>query len=146
MGIFARGRVSYLVIGAGVLSAAWLGWKYLLPERAPKPESAEDLRGVLENGDSVQAQAVAAAKLGEIRDEESMPVLLRAMEDPDPVLRGRAAAAVRKIMRADYYFRANDPPERRKEVIATIKRDWKAYLKYKSDRRVTSADSRAGPP
>jgi HEAT repeat protein len=146
VGIFARGRVSYLIIAVGVLSVVWLGWAYLLRERAPKPESAEDLRDLLEKGDSIQARTGAAAKLGEMRDEESMPVLLRAMEDPDPVLRGRAAAAVRKIMGADYYFRAGDPPERRKEVIATIQRDWEAYLRYKSGRAVTSADSRTGPP
>lgn len=146
MGIFARGRVSCLIIAAGILSAVWLGWTYLLPERAPKPESAEDLREVLEKGDSMQARTVAAAKLGEMRDEQSMPVLLRAMEDPDPVLRGRAAAAVRKIMGADYYFRAGDPPKRRKEVIATIKRDWNGYLRYKSGRPVTASDGRAGPP
>ena len=145
MGIFARGRVSYLIIAAGILSAVWLGWTYLLPERAPKPESAEDLRDVLEKGDSTQARTVAAAKLGEMRDEESMPVLLRAMEDPDPVIRGRAAAAVRKIMGADYYFRAGDPPKRRKEVIATIKRDWEGYLRYKTRRPAASSGGRAGP-
>lgn len=146
MGIFARGRVSSLIITAGVLSAVWLGWTYLLPEPAPKPESAEDLRDVLEKGNSMRARTVAAAKLGEMRDEESMPALLRAMEDPDPVLRGRAAAAVRKIMGADYYFRAGDPPERRKEVIATIKRDWEGYLRYKSGRPAASSGSRAGRP
>ncbi len=146
MGIFARGRVSYLIIAAGVLSAAWLGWTYLLPQRAPKPESAEDLRDVLEKGDSKEERAVAAAKLGEMRDEESMPMLLRAMEDPDPVLRGRAAAAVRKIMGADYFFRAGDPPERRKEVIATIKRDWEGYRRYKSDRPAANSDGQAGTP
>ncbi len=145
MEIFARGRVSYLIIAAGILSAVWLGWTYLLPERAPKPESAEDLRDVLEKGDSTQDRTVAAAKLGEMRDEESMPVLLRAMEDPDPLIRGRAAAAVRKIMGADYYFRASDPPQRRNEVIATIKRDWEGYLRYKTRGPAASSGSRAGP-
>jgi hypothetical protein len=127
VGIFARGRVAYPIIAAGILSAAWLAWTYLLPERAPKPESAEDLRNVLEKGDSIQARAAAAAKLGEMRDEESMPVLLRAMEDPDPMIRGQAAAAVRKIM------------------IATIKRDWEGYLRYKTPQPAASSGSQAGP-
>ncbi|MHC4181242.1 MAG: HEAT repeat domain-containing protein, partial [Planctomycetota bacterium] len=121
MGSFGRGRVSCLIIAAGVASAAWLGYAYLLPEWTPKPESATELRDCLNKEGSWQARAEAAAKLGEMGDEESMPALLRAMEDPNPAVRGRAAAAVRKIMKADYFFRANDPPERRKQVIAIIK-------------------------
>jgi HEAT repeat protein len=140
-----RRRVYYAIIAAGLFSAAWLGSAYLLPDQNEQQESAEHLRDVLTQEDSWQARAAAAAKLGEMRDEESMPALLQAMEDPDPVIRGRAAVAVRKIMRADYYFRAGDSPERRKEVIAAIKRDWEAYLRYKNRQTTASADNRGLP-
>jgi HEAT repeat protein len=116
-----------------------------LPEWTPKPESATELRDCLNKEGSWQARAEAAAKLGEMGDEESMPALLRAMEDPNPAVRGRAAAAVRKIMKADYFFRANDPPERRKQVIAIIKGHWEGYLSYKNRQPAISAGSRGAP-
>jgi len=61
-----------------------------------------------------------------------MPLLLAAMEDPDPLIRGRAGVAVQKIMKADYYFRAEDPPRRRAQVLAEIKRVWEGYLRHKT--------------
>jgi hypothetical protein len=74
-----------------------------------------------------------------------MPLLIRAMEDPDPMIRGQAAAAVRKMMRADYYFRATDPPEQHSEVIARIKRDWEGYLRNKTPQPAASSGTQAGP-
>jgi HEAT repeat protein len=142
LGSFGRKPVYYLIIAAGAVSAVWLGRAHLLPERRQEQESAEQLRDVLTKEDSRQARAAAAAKLGEMQDEDSMPALLQAMEDPDPVIRGRAAAAVRKIMGADYYFRADDSPQRRKEVLAVIKRDWEGYLRYKNRQPAASATRR----
>ena len=132
MGRFGRRHVYYSIIAAGIFSAAWLGRAYLLPGRSQSQQSAEQLRELLAKGDSRQARAVAAAKLGEMQDEESMPALFRAMEDPDPLIRGQAAAAVRKIMKANYFFHATDSPQRRKEVIDRIKKHWEAYLKHKN--------------
>jgi len=145
LGSFGRKPVFYVIIAAGAVSAVWLGRAYLLPERRQEQESAEQLRDVLTKEDSWQARA-AAAKLGEMQDEDSMPALLQAMEDPDPVIRGRAAAAVRKIMGADYYFRAGDSPQRRKEVLAVIKRDWEGYLRYKNRQPTASATRRVPGP
>ena len=139
-----RRRVCYLIIAGGVLCVAWLGRGYLLPDRSPQP-SAQDLRGVLAESDSQAARADAAARLGQMRDEESMSALLESMEDPDPVIRGRAAAAVRKVMGADYYFRADDPPQRRKQVIAIIKKQWEGYLRSKNRQTTASSDSRGLP-
>ena len=145
MGRFGRRQIYYSIIAAGIFSAMWLGHAYLLPSQSQSQQSAEQLREVLAKGDSRQARAVAAAKLGEMRDEDSMPALLRAMEDPDPLIRGRAAAAVRKIMKANYYFRAGDSPERRKEVIDRIKKDWEGYLRYKNRQPAASSDGPRPP-
>ncbi len=145
MGNVGRRRVYYLIIAAGIFSAVWLVCVYVLPARSQKQESAEYLREVLAQGDSSQSRAVAASKLGEMRDEDSMPALFRAMDDPDPLIRGRAAAAVRKIMGANYFFRATDSPERRKEVIDRIKKDWEGYLRYKNRQPAASSDG-PGPP
>lgn len=154
-----------MTIGAGIVSAALLAYVYVLPERTDKPQSAEELRQVLDNANpsgasqgepsgtssveharqTSQTRAAAAARLGQIGDEQSIPALLRAMEDPDPVVRGRAGAAVRKIMKADYRFRAADPPERRTEVLANIKRDWEAYLEYKRSPATAGANKQSVP-
>ena len=54
------------------------------------------------------------------RDWRSLPELFKRMEHPHPRIRGKAGAAARMIMGADYYFRANDPPQKRKEVLARM--------------------------
>ncbi len=145
MGSIGRRRIQYLIVAVGVLGAVWLGYTYIFPDHSRNQESAEHLRNVLTTEDSREARAAAAALLGEMRDEQSMPELLQAMEDPDPLIRGRAAAAVRKIMGADYYFRAEGSPARRKEVLAIIKRDWEGYLKYKTGPAAASSASRGAP-
>lgn len=55
------------------------------------------------------------------RDWRSIPRLFELMEHPDPLIRGKAGAAASKIMGADYFFRANDPPEKRAEALARMK-------------------------
>lgn len=69
----------------------------------------------------------AIGQLGQLRDKKSVPVLLQAMEDPDPVIRGKAAVAVGKIMKADFYFRAEDPPKRRAEILQLIRTEWERF-------------------
>ena len=136
-----------MIIGLGCLAVSSTVYFYCRPavvgpEKSPPQSTAEQLREILSgrpaksSGASSQppdgvARGRAAAKLGAMRDEDSMPCLLTAMEDEDPVIRGRAGAAVQKIMKADYYFRAEDPPKRRAEVLAEIKRVWEGYLRHK---------------
>ncbi|MHC4181327.1 MAG: hypothetical protein ACYSWU_27840 [Planctomycetota bacterium] len=52
---------------------------------------------------------------------QSLPKLFKLMEHPDPRIRGKAGAAASKIMGADYYFRADDPPQERAKVLARMK-------------------------
>lgn len=139
-----------ILIGLGCLAVSWLVYSYWpVPDESGELSSqpvVEELREILGGGPSKLsdassgatprppdrvARAQAASKLGALRDEDSMPLLLKAMEDPDPLIRGRAGVAVQKIMKADYYFRAEDPPHRRAEVLAEISRVWEGYLRYK---------------
>ena len=136
-----------VTIGLGCLAGlalVYYGWP---SDRVPVTPSAEQLREVLRQGPSEStlpksgpaetsssnrsARADAAARLGAMRDEQSMPLLLEAMEDPDPLVRGRSGVAVQKIMKADYYFRANDPPERRRQALAKIRIAWEGYVRHK---------------
>jgi HEAT repeat protein len=72
-------------------------------------------------------RAAAADALGQWRDLSSMDQLLLAMEDSDPYVRGRASMAVRRILGADYYFRATDPPAQRRQALAVIRQDWEKF-------------------
>jgi len=59
------------------------------------------------------------------RDWRSLPELFKLMEHPDPRIRGKAGAAAQEIMGADYFFRANDPPEKRAEKLAMMKESYR---------------------
>ena len=55
------------------------------------------------------------------RTWQSLPQLFELMEHSDPRIRGKAGAAASRIMGADYYFRADDPPQQRAEVLTRMK-------------------------
>jgi hypothetical protein len=56
-----------------------------------------------------------------------MAELLGAMGDADPRVRARAGVAVQKILHADFFFRADDPPEKRRAAIARIRAHWESW-------------------
>jgi len=122
-------RLQCPAIVVGAASAVFLVWAYAMPDadnevaERPPPE----LRIELQESNSPVKRAQAAARLGAIRDLESMPVLLDALEDPSPVVRGRAGASIVAILHADFYFRANDPPEKRRKAIKKIRDHWQAW-------------------
>ena len=74
-----------------------------------------------------KVRAAAARALGRLHFWAGMPALVEALEDPDPLVRGRAGAAVRKMLGRDYLFRANDPPARRRQAVDNIRRDWRGF-------------------
>jgi hypothetical protein len=51
------------------------------------------------------------------RDWQSIDRLFELVEHPDARVRGKAGVAVAEIMGADYGFSADDPPEKRREVL-----------------------------
>jgi len=73
-------------------------------------------------------RATALQGLGEADDWESVPQLLAALEDDDPLVRGQAGAALKKIFRVDVGFRAHDPPEQRSQAIQEMRRRY-AYIR-----------------
>jgi hypothetical protein len=58
------------------------------------------------------------------RDYRSLPTVIQLLEHPDPLVRGRAGAAVRKILGADFGFRANATEDERARIISLIKQDY----------------------
>ena len=80
------------------------------------------LRRVLAESEEPAVRAAAIDGLSRNRDWQSMPQFIDLMEDPDPRVRGSAGAAVQKMLKANVYFRSNDPPDERARRIAYIKR------------------------
>ena len=68
-----------------------------------------------------RVRAAAAVSLGRLDDYSAMPVLIESLEDDDPVVRGRAYAAIRRILRLDVGFHARAPVAERRAKIARIK-------------------------
>jgi len=108
-----------------------------------RAEAAEDMVWHGENARGVVGEALSRYESREpevvvpliqavqkARDHKSIPQLFKLMEDPDPRIRGKAGAAVRKITGADYGFRAGDPPEKRAEVLRAIR---ETYAKFGSN-------------
>ena len=87
------------------------------------------LRKVVAESSSPRAKAAAIQALGAFNDFESMPVMLAAMDDADPLVRGRAGVATATIIGADYLFRAEDPLPKRKAIISYVR---KSYEKMKN--------------
>jgi len=84
--------------------------------------AAPELRRVAQQATEPQVRAGAIQGLGEVRDWQSVDILIGELEHPDPLVRGRAGAALRKIMKVDFNFRAHDPADRRAAAIAHIRR------------------------
>ena len=76
-----------------------------------------------------KVRAAAARALGRLHLWDGMPALVEALEHPDPLVRGRAGVAVRKMLGRDYGFRADDRRARRLQAIANIRRDWRSFAK-----------------
>jgi HEAT repeat protein len=93
-------------------------------------EAAPPLRQVLKEARHPDVRAAAAQGLGDVQDFQSVPELLRLCDDPSPLVRGRAGAAVTNIIGMDFFFNANDPPEKRKAVIESMRRAYEQMRRF----------------
>jgi len=84
----------------------------------------QSVRDVFIKSKVPEVRAAAVQGLGRKRDFDTLPKLIDAMEDESPLVRGRAGAAVRRIVGLNYEFRALDPPEKRKEAVEFYRKFW----------------------
>lgn len=77
--------------------------------------------------ESERVRAAASQSLGFLEVFEAMPVLVDSLDDPSPLVRGRAYAAIRRILQRDFGFRAEDPPEKRQPIVARIRMEYPAW-------------------
>jgi HEAT repeat protein len=58
------------------------------------------------------------------QDQGSMDLLIDLLDDPLPLVRGRAAGAIASILGTDFSFRPEDNKVQRREVVNGIRRYW----------------------
>lgn len=73
---------------------------------------------------SPNVRAAAATALGVMYAYNEMPKLLKALDDPDRMVRRRAAAATRRITGIDFGYRADAPREQRRRIVARMRALW----------------------
>ncbi|MFP4053204.1 MAG: HEAT repeat domain-containing protein [Phycisphaerae bacterium] len=95
-----------------------------LKEKADRPV----LRNMITNRrEESTIRAAAASSLGKLQDWDSIPTLIDALSDPNPLVRGRAHASLVKITGRNYGFKANAPLSERNRVIARLRAvNWEA--------------------
>jgi len=112
--------------------------------RAAGEEKADRLAEVARTDESADVRAAAVAALGRVYACDEMETLLAAMDDPDITVRRKANAAVTRVLDRRYEYHADDPPPKRRAVIAIIRKDWpetKAEtVKYHAARRKKRED------
>jgi hypothetical protein len=99
-------------------------------EVAQARADAADRLGTLHEEDLRQAQAAGSPEEKRqaeweaiVRAEPTLALLFAAMDDESSLVRSRAGVAVSKIIKADYGFRADDPPAKRRALLKGMKRD-----------------------
>lgn len=65
------------------------------------PQAVEMLSACLQSDREIDVRLQALRELGGMRDERAIPVLARALEDPDPAVQYRAVAALKEVSGRD---------------------------------------------
>jgi hypothetical protein len=84
------------------------------------------LQRLLAESQSNQVRAAVIQGVAFQRDYDSMPILLDAMADPSLVVRGRAGAAVQRLLGLEFSFDADGPPDEREKIITAVRRQWES--------------------
>jgi len=84
----------------------------------------EPLRQIVQESAPAEIRALAADALGRAMDPDSMPMLLDAMDDPNPLVRRSAGAAVEKLVGLGRAFDPEAPLQQRQQVIAHYRQFW----------------------
>lgn len=86
-------------------------------------------REILNKATEPQVKAAAISSLAQLKDWDSMPVLLKLLDDPNEAVRARAGMAVNLMLGRNYGFKANDPPEVRATAAASMREGYRSMGK-----------------
>jgi hypothetical protein len=92
------------------------------------PQEVVLVRKVATESKAPSVRGIAFQALGICRDIRSGPMLLAACEDSDVFIRGRAGAALVHILSADYFFRADDPLQKRQAKIRGMRKSYENLM------------------
>ena len=95
----------------------------ILPRVSPR-EAAGQLAAVVQSDPSPEVRGAAATTLGHMIAIDEMDSLLAAVEDPEPMVRQRAARAITKIIGREYELHVNGTPEERRQAVAGLRASW----------------------
>jgi len=95
------------------------------PTVTSRQKAQEPLSELARHDPEPYVRASAVTALGHMRAMDSMDAILEALNDPNPVVRRRAADAVTRIMGRAYELYVNGPEEKRLQAIEGLRRDWK---------------------
>lgn len=88
------------------------------------PQDAAPLAEMAREDESADVRAAAVSGLYHMRAFEQMESLLAAMDDPDVVVRRRAATAAVRIIGIGVGYKADDPPAKRRADIQEMRAVW----------------------
>jgi HEAT repeat protein len=95
-------------------------------QAAPPADQVRPLAEAVRTDPSPEVRAAAATALGHARAMDEMQTLFKALEDPDPMVRARASAAVTRITGRRYETYVDGTPEQRRAAVADIRQMWAA--------------------
>lgn len=84
------------------------------------------IREVYQQSSDPAVRATLVQSMGRLYDYTSMDSLLQAMDDPSPLVRARANAAVVRMIGLDGHFDANGPIADRRRIIGFYRVQWEA--------------------
>ena len=93
----------------------------------------EHLVRVLAESQQPEVKVACIRGLAEQWAYRQMAVLLEALDDDSPLVRAQAGAAVEMMLKGGGYygFKANDPPEQRREGVKRMRRRWQEFQNSK---------------
>ena len=89
-----------------------------------EPDSAACLRAVLQQSEVPAVRAACIQGLRVRQDYGSVELLFEALEDPSPLVSGRAAATLTQLLGRDHSFRSTDSREKRDQTIRAMRQSW----------------------
>jgi hypothetical protein len=94
-----------------------------------------ELRRVLREGRTPEVKVAAVQGLARAQDIESGPRMFDLLNDPDAMVRGQAGAAITAMLGEDYNYSAEDPPQKRQAIAASMRKRFeqlKTHPKFKN--------------
>ena len=89
-------------------------------------EAKQNMRDVLAQSNDPNVKAICIHGLGLIYDYESIDIMLAGLEDESPVIRGRSAIAVRKLIGRSFHFDPAMSETERRQRVDAIRKEWES--------------------